>query len=436
MSDFWLSLPAWAQDWAILAGLLLPSLLVGAALLRGFAPGPLLVGLLRRHVGINAVFVLLIAASVGLGTAVLSQERALREGTARAADPFPLVVAAPGSEVTAMLAAVYLQPADMPLIDGPTYGAIASAEGVAVAAPIAFGDSYEGAPVVGTTAAFVEHLTGALAAGRMFEARDEAVAGASAPVALGGAFSPAHGVVEAEEGAHGDFTYEVVGVMPPTGSPWDRALLVPVESVWEVHGLADGHGLSDAEPVGPPFDPGFFPGTPAALVVADTLGDTYRLRAQFTTERTMAFFPGAVLFRLHGLLGDVRRVMSALALVTQVLVAAGVLTGLALLVQLIRSRLALLRALGAPRRFVMALCWSYVGTLIALGAMLGLALGLAAAWALSRVLSARTEVALDATLGWSELHLVGGFASIATLLAILPAARALSRSVAADLRGA
>ena len=436
MTGLWLDLPAWAQDLAVLVALLLPTLLVGAVLLRGYAPGPLLAGLLRRHRGVNAVFVSLIAASVALGTAVLSQERALRAGTARAAEPFPLVVAAPGSEVTAMLAAVYLQPADMPLIDGPTYDAVASDDRVAIAAPIAFGDSHQGAPVVGTTPAFVAHLAGDLAAGRTFEAHEEAVAGAHAPVTLGATFSPAHGVIEAEEHAHGEFLYRVVGVMPPTGSPWDRALLVPVESVWEVHGLAGGHGPADAEAVGPPFDPALFPGTPAALVVADTLGDAYALRAAFTTERTMAFFPGAVLFRLHGILGDVRRVMSALALVTQVLVAAGVLTGLALLVRLIRSRLALLRALGAPRRFVMALCWSYAASLIALGAGLGLALGLLAAWGLSRALSARTELALDATLGWTELHLVAGFASTATLLAILPAAGALSRSVAADLRGA
>ena len=272
MIGLWQGLPAWAQDAGLLAALLAPSLAVGALLLRGFAPWPLIGGLLRRHAGVNAVFVALIATSVALGTAVLSQERALREGTARAAAPFPLIVAAPGSEVTAMLAAVYLQPADMALIDGPTYEAIASAEGVALAAPIAFGDSHAGAPVVGTTAAFVEHL-GGIEEGRPFAARHEAVAGAGAPAGLGATFEPAHGQVEPEEGAHGGFAYEVVGVMPPTGSPWDRALLVPVESVWEIHGLSDGHGLPDgepgAEPIGPPFDPAFFPGTPAALVVGD-----------------------------------------------------------------------------------------------------------------------------------------------------------------------
>ena len=434
MIGAWRDLPAGAQDALILVALLAPTAALGAALLRGYAVGPLLGGLLRRHAGVNAIFVGLIAASVALGTAIVSQDRALREGAARAARPFELIVAAPGSEVTAMLAAVYLQPADMPLIDGPTYAAIAEDPRAALVAPIAFGDSFEGAPVVGTTAEFLAHLS-PLAEGRAFESRAEAVAGAGAPAGLGASFVPAHGVVDPEEGAHGDLRYEVVGVLAPTGSPWDRALLVPVESVWEVHGLADGHGLPDAEPVGPPFDPAFFPGTPAALVVGTSLGATHGLRARHTSERTMAFFPGAVLFRLYGVLGDVRAVLSALTLATQVLVAAAVLTGLALLVRLIRARLALLRALGAPRRFVMALCWSYAGALIAAGSALGLLLGLGAARILSAVVSARTEVALRATLGWPELHLVAGFACAASLLAALPAAGALGRSVASDLRG-
>lgn len=433
MREAWLSLPAAVQDALVLVALLAPVPALGAALLRGFAPWPLVGGLLRRHAGINAVFVALIAASVALGTAVVSQERALREGTARAASAFDLVVAAPGSEVAVMLAAVYLRPADMPLLDGETYHAIATAERVELAAPIAFGDSHRGAPIVGTTAGLVAHLAGTLAEGRPFEDRLEAVAGARAPAGLGEAFTPAHGVLDPEEGAHGGVSHTVVGVMPPTGSPWDRALLVPVESVWEIHGLADGHAEAGA-PIGPPFDPGFFPGTPAVLVVADSLGASYQLRARFTTERSMAFFPGAVLFRLHGVLGDLGRVMSALTVVTQVLVAAGVLAGLALLMRLIRERLALLRALGAPRRFVMALCWSYAGALIAAGAVLGLALGWVAARVLSGVLSARTEVALAPSLGWAELHLVAGFTSAASVLAVLPALAASGRTAAADLR--
>ena len=33
----------------------------------------------------------------------------------------------------------------------------------------------------------------------------------------------------------------VVGRLPRFGSAWDRAILVPIEAVWEVHGLGNGH---------------------------------------------------------------------------------------------------------------------------------------------------------------------------------------------------
>jgi hypothetical protein len=118
LADALAALPPGAEDAVIAAGLLLPVPLLGAVILRGFSVWPLLAGLLRRQAWISAVFVLLIAVSVGIGVGLIAQDRGLREGTARAAEKFDLVVAAPGSEITAMLAAVYLQPSALPLIDG------------------------------------------------------------------------------------------------------------------------------------------------------------------------------------------------------------------------------------------------------------------------------------------------------------------------------
>ena len=137
MSDLWYSLPALAQDIALTFALLLPALLVGALVLRGFAPWPLTRAILWRFRGASVMFVLLIAISVGMGIGLLAQERGLRRGTAQAADKFDLVVSAPGSELSVMLAAVFLQPTDMPLLDGATYDEIASHENVSVAAPLA-----------------------------------------------------------------------------------------------------------------------------------------------------------------------------------------------------------------------------------------------------------------------------------------------------------
>ena len=142
MLDLWAALPPALQDVLFALALIAPGLLAGALVLRGLRPLPLVGAMLRRFVWVNALFVALIAVSVGLGVGLLAQERGLRQGSARAAEKFDLIVAAPGSEVTVMLAAVYLQPSDMALVTGAQYAEIAGAEGVAFAAPIAFGDSY------------------------------------------------------------------------------------------------------------------------------------------------------------------------------------------------------------------------------------------------------------------------------------------------------
>lgn len=108
--DLLARLPLVVENALILFTVLLPVLLIGAFILRGFEITPLLLALLRRQAWVSAVFAALIAVSLGLGVGLIAQERGLRQGTARAADKFELVVAAPGSEITAMLAAVYLQP--------------------------------------------------------------------------------------------------------------------------------------------------------------------------------------------------------------------------------------------------------------------------------------------------------------------------------------
>ncbi|EPX85294.1 FtsX-like permease family protein [Salipiger mucosus] len=436
MSALWADLPVLTQDilWTLL--LLLPALVVGILTLRGYAPWPLVRAILWRFRWPASMFVLLIAISVGMGIGLLAQERGLRRGTAQAADKFDLVVAAPGSELTAMFAAVYLQPSDMPLLPGEVYDEIAGHEDVSVAAPLAFGDSYGTAPMVGTTADFVRYLSEDRITGRMWQTSSEAVTGALVPLETGDHFTPAHGHGDAaEDDAHGDSELTVVGHMAPTGTPWDRAILVPVEAVWEVHGLANGHAPERAEQIGPPFDAAYFPGTPVIVTHSDELWANYALRSEFTRDaETMAFFPGTVLSNLFRVMGDVRQAMSLMALVTQILVAASVLLGLFILSRLFRRQIALLRALGAPARFVFAVVWSFGATLLLAGAALGLGTGLGAAALLSRAVTARTDILVSAPLGWSEIHFLAGFVSATLLLSLLPAAIVLRQPVVGGLR--
>src|SRR5918994_4355061 len=73
-------------------------------------PWPIVRAFLVRHRWAALAFVFLVAAGVSLAVALVSQERALRTGSARAADRFDLLVAAPGSQTDFLLAAVFLRP--------------------------------------------------------------------------------------------------------------------------------------------------------------------------------------------------------------------------------------------------------------------------------------------------------------------------------------
>lgn len=439
MPEAWYALPVAVQDALTLVALLLPGVIAAVAVLWKLRPWPLIRDLARRAAGTSAIFVGLIAVSVALGTGLLVVERGLRSGSARAADKFDLIVAAPGSEVTLLLAAVYLQPSDVPLLTGAQFAEVAATPRVEMAAPIAFGDSIQGAPVVGTIAAFVTHLSGDLAEGRNFGAEDEAVVGALSPLKPGDAVEPAHGFGPAADAhAHEGAAYRVVGRMRPTGSPWDRAVLVPVETVWETHGLANGHAPDDdpgeGHRIGPPFDPAHFPGTPAILVRAKTLMANYNLKSEFTRPDMMAFFPGTVLAVLQARLGDLRAAMSALVGVTQVLVTVAVLAALLILLRLFARGFALLRALGAPARFVFAVAWGHAAAMILAGTLAGLALGFATAGLIAAAVTRRTDVAITVAPGWPELHFVAGFLSVTLILALAPAAAATRRPILTDLR--
>lgn len=200
----------------------------------------ILADLRRLWPGAVAV-VALIALAVGLGTAITLQERALRLGSARASEAFDLVIGAPGSETQLVLSTVFLQAAALPLMPGAVLQALEDDPRVDWVAPIGFGDFHAGYPVVGTTTQLIERSMKGLAEGHVFAAEGEAVIGAAVDLPLGEKIVPTHGQLEEGGHAHAEVAYQVAGRLNPTGTPWDRAILVPIQAVWHVHGLEAGH---------------------------------------------------------------------------------------------------------------------------------------------------------------------------------------------------
>lgn len=414
-------------------------------------PWPLVVADLRQHrVGAIAI-VLLVALAVALGVAVSAQERALRQGSAKAAERFDLLVGAPGSETQLVLSAVYLQVAAIDLLPPKVLAELAREPTVRFASPLGFGDSHEGHPVVGVIPDFVRHLAGGEPSeGRVFARLDEVVVGADVGLELGASFAPIHGHAAGGE-RHEGFAYRVVGRLPPLGNPWDRAIVAAIESVWWVHSLPIGHSFDEARlypaggdggpdwsavPLGPPWDEAELTGVPAIVVHPASLAAGYQLRQKYRARAdAMALFPAEVLIQLYRLLGDVRDLLAVISVLTQVLVIGAVL--LAVLASLSQRRrlIAVLRALGASRAFVFATVWLSVALMLAVGSLVGLGLGWGAAHLLSGQFEARTSIALPVALAGQEVRLVAAVVAIGLVLAAIPAALSYRGSVAAGLRG-
>ncbi|GGG03484.1 membrane protein [Rhizobium wenxiniae] len=190
----------------------------------------------------GAVVVLLVALATALGVAVTLQERSLRLGSARAADKFDLVVGAAGSETQLVLSSIFLQAAPLPLVDGSVLTRLSADPRVDWAAPVGFGDSFSGYPIIGTTTKLISSTTPGFAEGKMFALEGEAVLGAAVNLPLGAEIKPMHGTAETGGHTHAGPAYKVTGKLQPTGTPWDRAILVPIQAVWHVHGLGEEHG--------------------------------------------------------------------------------------------------------------------------------------------------------------------------------------------------
>lgn len=405
-------------------------------------PLPIVIALLRKSPWMTFAFVLLVALATALGVAMTTQERALKRGSAHAADPFEMVVAAPASQTDVLLKTVFLRPGTVELLDQKTVAQVLSNPNVEYAAPLGFGDHYNGNPVIGTTKDLVLAVSGGvLEEGRMFATWDEAVVGSQSPLKLGDHFKSEHGhneggAAEAESGSHEhEEELTVVGRMAATGSPWDRAIVLPIEKMWEVHFLPSGHDRAAGEILGPPFDPDFVSPVPAIIVKAKSIVDAYGLRSQYRTEKSTAFFPAEGLIELYDFMGDVRVMMSALAIGTQTLVIAAILTAIVILLRLQRKQFAILRALGAPRSYILAAVWLYVAFTVLSGAILGIFLGWMLSFGVSQFVAASTGVTVHPVIGWSEIGMAFGVVVAGSLLAIVPALMHYRAPVADALRG-
>lgn len=416
---------------------------------------------LRRLWAGSLVVVLLVALATALGVSVILQERALRLGSARAADKFDLVIGAGGSETQLVLSSIFLQPSALPLMSGDVLAKLAADPRVEWAAPVGFGDSFSGYPIVGTTRALTETISGGFSEGQVFASEGEAVIGSSVGLAIGGEIKPMHGTIETGGHTHTELAYRITGRLQPTGTAWDRAILVPIQAVWHIHGLeageehdhaaeaghhdeaahaegahedADHHAEPDAHASLNESWTTETPGLPAILVKPKTIADAYKLRQDYRNGTTIAVFPGEVLTNLYATLGDAKQILVAVASGAQVLVAASLILVTVIHIGQRRRQIGALRAFGAPRGAIFGIVWLEFFILVAVGIGLGFTFGYGAALILSGFFSQNSGVNLPVGFAREDGTLAMILLTFAAVLAALPAVLAYRQSPAQALR--
>lgn len=414
----------------------------------------------------------IVALAVALGVAVTLQERALRLGSARAAEKFDLIVGAAGSETQLVLSSVFLQPSALPLMPGKVLSDLETDPRVAWAAPIGFGDFFGTYPIVGTTTTLVKNLSAGVSEGTVFAREGEAVIGADVKLVIGSTVKPMHGTLGEGGHTHTELAYTIVSRLKPTGSAWDKAILVPIKAVWDIHGLGhhdagnedhDHDAAAGAETAKPAADgktavahddhdehehhaidpnqaineqwQGELPGLPAVVVKPKSIADAYKLRQQYRRDATLAVFPGEVLTTLYATLGDVKKVLTAVAGGAQLLVGAALILVVVMHIGQRRKQIGALRAFGAPREAVFTIVWLELFGLVAIGIAAGVGIGYVAARMIAGQLAAESGFHMPVAFAVEDGSALALLLAAASCLCTLPAIMAYRQPPASALRG-
>ncbi len=383
-----------------------------------------------------------VALGVGLVAAIDTLRREARahfEGTAVSYD---LVVGPKGSPLQIVLCTVFQMDEAPGTLPESVYRKLAADPRVETALPYALGDTFRGFRIVGTSAdAFGFEVRRGVplrcAAGRPFAAFDpkapawEAVLGAAVAadsgLGPGESFVATHGLDARAEGEeHREAPWSVTGVLERTGTPMDRAILIHWEAfhAMEGHDPSAGKGAASGE-------------RQISAVILKTRSPLFALQL-FSEIRASDVAQPARPFlevrRLFDLVGNADRLLLAVSALVVVVAALGILVSMTSSMNERRRDIAMMRALGAPRRVVAGLMVGEAATVGAAGAAGGLLLGHAlVAFGATRITSWSGVHVRPLVFPPEEVLVFAGAVALCALAGLVPAVMAYRADVETGL---
>ena len=248
-----------------------------------------------------------------------------------------------------------------------------------------------------------------------------------AKLRVGSSFVPAHDVMTGAM-AHEDAPTRVVGVLEPTGTPMDRAIYIPAGAFYAI----EGHQATEQSRFGGTRDPH---GVSAVLAfVTPKSGYHLRVRNAWNDRLDVqAAWPVLEVRKLFGVIGNVNAALRIIAILVIVVALVGVLVALSNTMAARQREFAVLRALGARRRTVLALVVGESAAISLLGGILGLGLAGLGAWVAAARVRAETGVTVSAMPGVDDLLFLLVVTAVGALAGLVPAWRAYRTEAARAL---
>ena len=384
-----------------------------------------------------------IALSVALLVGVENVRVGMRESFSNTISQTDLIVGVKGGTIQLLLYSVFGMGSPTENVSWEAYRQWAEHPAVAWTIPYSLGDSHRGFRVIGTNQDFHRHYRYrggqeiALAEGRPNEGVFDVTLGADVAAelgyALGDEIAVTHGLGEVGFLNHDEMPFTVTGVLAKTFTPVDRAVYVTLEGMEAIH-----IGWEDGAPPMPGDErtreevlavdeieitqvTSFFVGTANRR-------DVLRLQREindFEDEPMMAVIPGLALNEMWQSLGYAE---TGLRLVTIFVVLVGLLGMLVSLYTSLNERrreMAILRAVGAGPRSIVALLVLESVCLAGAGALAGLGLVYVLLSAGQPIVEAQAGLFIPIRPpGSVELLFIGAVVTAGFLMGFVPALKA------------
>ena len=403
---------------------------------------------LRQHAVSSAITALSVALACGLTMAVFVIDRQASASFISGGRGFDAVLGARGSALQLVLNSVFHLETSPGNIPWKMYQTLRDDPRVSLAIPYAVGDNYKGFRIVGTTLDLFEKYEPRpgqklrlLAGGKVFDPQQRhAVLGSEAArrtgLRIGSVFNSYHGLSYRADAQHPD-QFEVVGILEPTAGPMDRVVWVPIESVYRM----TGHTLRGAGQVFTPVQGQEIPDEhkEVSAVMLKFRGSATGFTMDATINRqgnaaTLAWPIAKVVAEVFEKVGWISKVLSLVACMVVIVAAGSILAAMYNTMNERRRELAILRALGAPRRILFTAIVTEAAAVAACGVLGGFVVYAAILATVASIVRTQTGVMLDVWQPNAMLWQVPvGMILLGALAGIVPAIKAYRTDVASNI---